>query len=134
MFVDNELAATERRLFRGMWITVAVGGVCSLFIAPQRVTMGLVLGGVLSLFSYHWLRTGITSAFASAASGAKPSIKILRYISRYFVLAAIILTACLLDVASLTAMLIGLCSFVVAALAEAFMQICFAILHRREIN
>jgi glucan phosphoethanolaminetransferase (alkaline phosphatase superfamily) len=55
-----------------------------------------------------------------------------RYIARYFIVAIAVAVAGWLDIASMTAMLVGLCSFVVAALVEGFMQTYFVIIHREE--
>jgi glucan phosphoethanolaminetransferase (alkaline phosphatase superfamily) len=100
---------------------------------PWRVTAGLFIGGALSLLNHHWMRTAIMAAFALAAdTNARPKLKIVRFIARYFIVAAALFVASWLDIASLTAMLVGLCSFVVAALAEGFMQAYFVIIHREE--
>jgi hypothetical protein len=69
---------------------------------------------------------------AANTAGAKPKLKIVRFITRYFIVAVAIVLAVWLDIASLTAMLVGLCSFVVAALIEGFMQVYFVIIHREE--
>ena len=130
--VWEDPAAMERRLFRTMCVTVALSVVVSLVLAPWRVTTGLVLGGLLSLLNHHWLRTAIGAAFGTTVAGVKPQIRIVRYLFRYFIVAAIITIANLLDIVSLTATLFGLCSFVIAALMEAFMQTYFAIVHREE--
>ncbi len=146
-FVDNERssgatpapeeagenpAAMERRIFRGMCVTVALAVVVSAIVAPWRVTTGLLLGGLLSLFNHHWLRTSVAAMFRTATEGAKPEFKIARYILRYIVVAALVVAAYKLDVVSLTATLAGMCSFVVGALIEGFMQLYFAIVHREE--
>lgn len=122
----------ERRLFRTMCVTVVLSVMISTVLAPWRVTTGLLLGGVLSLLNHHWLRTAIGAAFGTTIAGVKPKIKIVRYLFRYFIVAVMITIANLLDIVSLTATLIGLCSFVIAALMEAFMQTYFAIVHREE--
>lgn len=121
----------ERRIFRGMCLTVMLVAGLSAVVAPWRVTTGLILGGVLSILNHHWLRTSIAAAFASPSVETKPNLGVWRFILRYFVVAAIITIAYLFDVVSLTATLVGLCSFAVAALAEAFMQIYFIVVYGR---
>ena len=123
-------AAMERRLFRGMCVVVVIAVAASAPLAPWRVTTGLLLGGVLSLVNHHWLRTSIAAAFGNTAG--RPRIRVARFLLRYFVAATLIAAAHLLGIASLTAALVGLCSFAVAALAESFMQTYFAIAHREE--
>jgi hypothetical protein len=121
------------RLFRLMTWTVAVAVAASAMLMPWRVTAGLFIGGALSLLNHHWMRTAISAAFALVANtGAKPKLRIARYIMRYLIVGGAVFAAQWLDIASLTAMLVGLCSFVVAALIEGFMQTYFVITHREE--
>lgn len=131
--VSTDASAMAERLFRVMTLAVVVAVVASALLMPWRVTTGLFIGGALSLLNHHWMRTAINAAFASAAdTGAKPKLKILRFITRYFIVGVAIALAHWLDIASLTAMLVGLCSFVVAALIEGSMQVYFVIIHREE--
>lgn len=132
-FERADPAAMQRRLFRTMCGTVAVAVIISLPFAPWRVTTGLLLGGLLSLFNYHWLRSSLAAVFGAAAeSGKRVKINAARYVLRYFVIAAVVAAAYTLDLVSIVATLLGLCSFVVAAMMEAFMQIYYAIVNREE--
>jgi hypothetical protein len=125
-------AAMERRIFRGMCVTVSLAVLVSAALAPWRVTTGLLLGGALSLLNHHWLRTSVAAMFQTAVEGARPKFKIARYILRYVVVAGVAVIAYKFDVVSLAATLAGMCSFVVAALFEGFTQLYFAIVHREE--
>ncbi|HZG51817.1 MAG TPA: ATP synthase subunit I [Pyrinomonadaceae bacterium] len=130
---STDASAMARRLFRVMTWTVAAAVVVSAVWLPWRVTTGLFIGGALSLLNHHWMRTAVMAAFAlSADTGARPKLKIARFIMRYLIVAVALGIASWLDLASLTAMLVGLCSFAVAALAEGFMQAYFVIIHREE--
>lgn len=122
----------ERRLTRTMYWTVALAVVLSLPFAPWRTTTGLLLGGLLALFNHHWLRTSLAAVFSTAESGRRVKINAARYVLRYFVIAAIVTVAYTLNLVSIVATLLGLCSFVVAAMMEAFMQVYFAIINREE--
>jgi hypothetical protein len=130
---SEDASAMAERLFRVMIWTVGVVVLVSAVWMPWRVTAGLFIGGALSLLNHHWMRTAIMASFALASdTGARPKLRIVRFITRYFIVAAAVVVAHWLDIASLTAMLVGLCSFVVAALAEGFMQAYFVIIHREE--
>jgi hypothetical protein len=129
---STDPVAMEQRLFHTMRAAVAISVIVSLPLAPWRVTTGLLLGGILSLFNHHWLRTSLAAVFGQAESGRRVKINAARYILRYFVIAAVVALAYTLNLVSIVATLIGLCSFVVAALVEAFMQIYFAIVNREE--
>ena len=132
-FSHSDPAVVERRLFRTMCGTVAISVIVSLPLAPWRTTTGLLLGGILSLFNHHWLRSSLSAVFGAAAeSGRRVKINAARYVLRYFVIAAVVAAAYTLGLVSIVATLLGLCSFVVAAMMEAFMQIYFAIVNREE--
>jgi hypothetical protein len=124
----------EARLFRVMAAAVVLAASVSALLASWRVTTGLLLGGSLSLLNYRWLRTAIAALIEARLSGKGAGANGLRYILRYFVIAALVIVAFKLNAVSLPATLIGLCSFVVAFFAEAFRQFYFTIVHREGIN
>ena len=126
--------ALEMRIFRVMAISVFLAVMVTLWLSPWRIVTGLVLGGVLSLLNYHWLRTSIRAIIQARASGKDISSNGSRFIVRYLVIFAVVLTAYLLNVVSLPATIVGLCSFVVALFAEAFRQSYFSIVNREGIN
>jgi hypothetical protein len=128
VFVRDDGVAMERRIFYGMCVAVGVAVLASMLWWPWRVTTGLLLGGLLSLLNHHWLRSSIMAAL-SPGSGV-PRFGITRFVLRYFVVTAAVIAAYMLDAVSLVATLVGLCSFVVAALLEAFMQVFYIIVHR----
>ncbi|HEX8181542.1 MAG TPA: ATP synthase subunit I [Pyrinomonadaceae bacterium] len=120
----DEAEAVERRLFRLMCGAVVLAVLASAFVAPWRVTTGLLLGGALALVNHHWLRSSIRTAFSGAAleAGWRPKLSIARFVLRYFVVAACVGVAYRFDLVSIVAALVGLSAFVVAALSEAFIQ------------
>jgi len=125
----------DTRLLRTMAVAVGIAVVVSAIVAPWRVTTGLLLGGSLSLFSHHWLRTSIAATFSGAlATGAKPQLTSVRFILRYFVVAATVLVSYQLDLVSLPATIAGLCSFVVALFVEALREFYSVIIHREETS
>ena len=130
---DADGAALERRLLRGMFVSVALAVLVSLPLAPWRVTTGLLMGGALSFLNHHWLRTSLQAVFGGAATtGARPRLNAARYVLRYILIAFIVAAAYTLDLVSIGATLVGLCSFVAAVMMEAFMQLYFAIRYREE--
>lgn len=124
--------AVERRIFRDTLVAAAVAAFVSLFLAPWRVTTGLMLGGGLALFNLHWMRTSVEAVFGSAPEGAPPRMKAARFVLRYFVVGAAVFVAFWAGLASLAATLAGMCAVVAALLAEGFRQLYFAIVGREE--
>jgi len=127
----SEGAALERRLLRGMCVVVVLSVLVSLLFAPWRVTTGLLLGGILSFFNHHWLRTSLAAVFNGA--GRKGSrLVAARYVLRYLVVALVVAAAYTLNLVSIGATIAGLCSFAAAIMLEALTQLYFAIVYREE--
>jgi hypothetical protein len=129
---DGADGALEVRVFRVMIVTVVLAVIASTVLAPWRVALGLMLGGVLSLLNYHWLRSSIAAVFNVEQSGKRPRVRVWRFVLRYFVVAAVVFAAYKLQTVSLPATIIGLCSFVAALLFEAFRQFYFVMIRREE--
>jgi hypothetical protein len=120
---DEDPRAVERRIRRDMCVAVALAAVASVLFAPWRVTAGLLLGGALSLFNFHWLSASVASLFETAPAGGRRGLGVARYVLRYFVVGAAVAVAYWLDFVSVVAVLAGMCSFAAAALAEGFRQL-----------
>ena len=130
---EGEDAALERRLVRGMTVSVVVAVLVSAVAAPWRVTTGLMLGGTLAFFNHHWLRTSLRAVFGGASqAGHRPRLGAARYVLRYFIIAAAVASAYMLNLVSIGATLAGMCAFASAIMIEAFTQLYFAIRYREE--
>ncbi len=128
---DNQ-RKVELSVFHTMIATVAIAVIASAILAPWRFTAGLMLGGVLSLLNYHWLRTSVAAVFDVNTTAERPRVKASRYILRYLVVGLIAFAAYKLQLVSLPATIVGLCAFVPALFVEAGRQFYFAIFHREE--
>ena len=134
VFSVEDNTALESRIFLVMAVSVALAVICSAPFAPWRVTTGLILGGLLSLFNYHWLRSSISALIEANVSDKNAGHRASRYVIRYAVVGALVFAAYKVGIVSLPATIIGLCSFVVALFAEALREFYFAIIHREGIN
>jgi small-conductance mechanosensitive channel len=124
----------KRRIFRTMAFATAFAVVTSLTFAQWRVTSGLLLGGVLALLNYHWLSSSTAAAFSVMLHGTRPRLSLVQYVLRYLVITLVVLVAYKVNVVSLPATIVGLCSFVPALFGEALREFYFAIIQREEIN
>src|SRR5205085_12193014 len=106
----------------------------SAVIGPWRVTTGLLVGGLLALFSHRWLKNSAAAAIQLSTASAAKQLRLAQFLLRYLVIAAVVFAAYTLNVVSLLAVLAGLCSFVVALLVEACREFYFAIIEREEIS
>jgi len=127
-------SGVEMRIFRTMAFAVALAVLISLPFGSWRITVGLFLGGILSLLNHRWLSNSTAAAFTVLTQGAKPRLKLAQYLLRYLVIASLVYIAYKLNIVSLAATIAGLCSFVVALFVEAFREFYFVIIHREETS
>jgi hypothetical protein len=122
----------DSRVFRTMAVATALAVTVSAFIAPWRVTAGLLVGGLLALFSHRWLKNSAAAAIELSTAGGHPQLRLAQFVLRYVVIAAVIFAAYTLDLVSLPAVLAGMSTFVVAMFVEAGREFYFAIIEREE--
>jgi hypothetical protein len=129
---DVDGLAARILIFMSLSVLLAVS--VSAFIAPWRVTTGLLLGGFLSILNYSWMRDSIGALLEEGGTGRKAGGKLWRYLIRYFVIGSVVFVAYELNVISLAATIVGLCSFVAALFAEALRQFYLSMIDRKEIS
>ena len=122
------------RVFRTMALTTALSVAVAALVAPWRVTTGLLVGGLLALFSHNWLKNSAAAAINLSAVGGQPQLRLAQFVLRYVVIGAVVFSAYTLDLISLPAVFAGLSSFVVAMFAEALREFYFAIIEREETS
>src|SRR6185436_10740823 len=130
--VRDDANGLETRLLRWMIASVAIAAAVCPFVAPWRVTSGVILGGARSVLNYRWLHTSVAAIFNVNLASERPRAGVSRYVLRYIVVAAVVFAAANLQVVSLAATLAGLCAFVPALFVEAVREFYFAIIHREE--
>ena len=117
-----------------MAIATGLSVAVSALAGPWRVTMGLLLGGLLALFNHRWLKNSAAAAIRLSTGGGRPQLRLAQFLLRYVVIAAVVFAAYTLNLISLPAVLIGLSSFVAAILIEALREFYFAITQREEAS
>jgi ATP synthase I subunit len=122
------------RIFRTMVVTTALAVAVSAVIGPWRVTTGLLVGGLLALFSHRWLKNSAAAALQLSIGGATPRLRLAQFVLRYVVIGALVFSLYQLDVLSLPFTLWGMSTFVVAIFVEAVREFYFAIIQREEIS
>jgi len=122
----------ESRIFRTMAIATALSVSVAAFLAPWRVTSGLLVGGLLALFSHSWLKNSAAAAIQLATTGGKPQLRLAQFVLRYAVIAGVVFALNVLNLISLPFVLVGLSGFVVAMFVEATREFYFAITKREE--
>ena len=129
--ITEEDHGLNTRIFRAMVAVTAVAVIVSSLLGSLRFTTGLLIGGVLAIFSHNWLRNSAGAAINLAVGEGIQQVRLMQFLLRYLVIGLVVFAAYIIDIASLTAMLLGLSSFVVALLVEAIREFYFAIIPAR---
>ena len=122
------------RVFRVMVSATGFAIAISALLGPWRFTAGLLIGGLLALFSHHWLANSARAAVSLATGGGTQQIRLFQFLLRYIVIAAVVFAAYQADIASLVGMFCGMSSFVVALMFEALREFYIAIIRREETS
>jgi hypothetical protein len=93
---ENEDRAIERRFQRNTYLVIAILFFAGLQFSGRRMALGVLLGGVLSLFNKRWLQGSVRAILSYAAmtqTGRVPIFTSSKLILRYLVVGAVILAA-----------------------------------------
>ena len=85
--------------------------------------IGILLGVALAFGNYYWLRYSLKKVFAEAAEGEKPRISAIRYILRYFTLAAVIAIVFAVGVLPVVPVILGMGGFGFAVVVDGVIRI-----------
>ena len=79
----------QRKIEIANWIVLAILFIPALFFAPFKFSLGILLGGFISILNFYWMERGLRGIFTNTAGNVKGSVMIKYYIR--LVLTAIIL-------------------------------------------
>ena len=116
MFLNPQ--AVERRVWRNLFIVVALMIVVAAIYAPLAVFLGLTLGGLLALLNFKWLHVSVRDILSEGTSKAPPGTMML-FVVRWIVVGAVIYGAHLTGFFDSVAMLGGLFAPALAVMIEA---------------
>lgn len=126
-FVE-ETSSVEKRLWRLMLVSLAIEIVVCLILTNWEFTAGVAIGGSLAIINFRLLQISVRGLF-QIQSGAFA----FKFFLRYVVIGLVVLTFYYLKIVSIFGILLGISSFVIALMIEAFIQLYFAMTGREEI-
>lgn len=130
---ENLVLLTHRRILIVMTIITILGALFGLIFVSRQFGLGVLIGGILSFVNYYWLKFSLKKIFEQAVSGEKPRFLGLRYLFRYFILAAILTIVFLTDVIPVVAVIAGLASFALAVVIEGFIRVILSFSQQKEV-
>lgn len=70
----------QKRIETTNWIILFIIFVLSLFFAPWKFSLGILLGGFISILNYYWLGRSLQGAFKNSSGNVKVPIMVKYYI------------------------------------------------------
>ena len=125
---------SHRRILWTMAAVAVIGSLAGFAYISREFGLGVLLGGVLSLINYYWLKISLKRLFDNAvADGQKPRFLAVRYFGRYLTLGAILTVVFLTKTVPVVAMILGLSSFALAIVIEGFIRLFSTFFNSREL-
>lgn len=94
------------------WIIMGILLVLSFFFMPYRFTLGMVLGGFISIVNFHWLDRDLRKVF-SRLSERSGSFVMVKYFIRITITAVVLYFIISADIVDIIGLLIGLSTVVI---------------------
>jgi len=87
--VDIKKTVMQRNIETGNWVVLGIFLILSFLFLPGRFTLGVLLGGLISIVNFHWLSRDLRGSFLKHAERAKPFMMVKYYIR--FIVTGIVL-------------------------------------------
>jgi len=79
----------QKKIESANWIMLAILFIPALIFAPFKFSLGVLLGGFISILNYYWMERGLRDIFANTAGNVKGPV-----IGKYYI--RLVLTAIVL--------------------------------------
>ena len=116
------LPPTHDRILVIMAVLGVLGTIAGIAFHSISFGIGILLGVALAFGNYYWLRYSLKKVFAEAAEGEKPRISAIRYILRYFTLAAVIAIVFAVGILPVVPVILGMGGFGFAVVVEGIIR------------
>jgi uncharacterized membrane protein (DUF485 family) len=103
----------QKRLELTNWIILGILTVISFFFMPRKFTLGMLLGGFISVVNFHWLVRDLRKAFRSLSEKSNSAV-MFKYYIRFAVTAIALYFIITGDIVDIIGLLIGLSTVVIA--------------------
>ena len=102
----------QKKLETRNWITLGIFLAVSLIFMPYRFTLGILLGGLISIINFYWLSRGLRKVFQQFLDSARSSI-VTRYYIRITVTGVVLFVIITRTPADVIGLIVGLSVVVV---------------------
>ncbi|HQU81950.1 MAG TPA: ATP synthase subunit I [Pyrinomonadaceae bacterium] len=143
MSEDSEQAIEEQqstvstishsRILFAMAFVSLLGVIAGTIFISANFGIGVFIGGILSLVNYFWLKQSLKKLFDSALNGEKSNFLALKYFLRYLLIGIVLTIVYLTKTVPIVSVLLGLASFALAIIIEAFIRLFSSVSNKKEI-
>jgi hypothetical protein len=123
-----ETSAVEKRLWRLMLIALLVEIVVCLILKDWQFVGGVIIGGSLAIINFRMLQSSVRGIFQTQSSSFA-----IKFFLRYAIIGLVVLLFYYLKTVSIIGILLGISSFVIALMIEAFIQFYFVMTKNEDI-
>lgn len=97
----------QKRIEVSNWIILGIIFIPSLFLSPLKFSLGILLGGFVSIVNFHWMARGLRGIFHNLQRSPKGAVMV-RYYIRLTVIAVVLYLLITHHVVDVIGLLIGL--------------------------
>ena len=102
----------QKKLEKANWVILGVLFTLSLIFMPYRFTLGMLLGGFVSVVNFHWLERDLRKVF-SRLSEKSGSVLTLKYMFRFAVTAVALYFIIVGNIVDIVGLIIGLSTVII---------------------
>ena len=97
----------QKRIEIANWIILAVIFIPALIFAPIKFSLGVLLGGFISIINFHWMARGLSGIFENLNGNVKGPV-LVKYYIRLALTAVVLFFLISSDIVNIIGLLIGL--------------------------
>jgi chromate transport protein ChrA len=97
----------QKKIELSKWITIGVILVPSLFFAPVKFSLGVLLGGFISILNFYWMEKGLRGFFQKTGGNVKGPV-LIKYYIRLAMTAVVLYFLIAYETVNVIGLLIGL--------------------------
>jgi len=105
--IDIKKTIMQRNIELGNWVLLGILLIFSFLFLSDRFTLGVLLGGLISIANFHWLSRDLRGSFMKYADRAKP-LMMVKYYIRFIVTGVVLFFVITRAPADVFGLLLGL--------------------------
>lgn len=123
----------QKKLEQRNWIGLGVLLALSLLFMPYTFTLGILLGGLISIANYYWLYLSLRKVFRQLSDGVRTAVMV-RYYIRFAVTGVVLYLVITMTIADVIGLLVGLSVVVLNIIVSAVIEVLKTNMNTKEVK